>query len=113
MPLSRGYIDLGIPNIEGEDVLSPEVLGQVATLLRLSLIQIEFEYDTPIPKSVQIIRVSPAPKQFMDYVISVKLPDGTVGFVSTRPKIVAIPLADLPKSITKEIAKSRTLIKLY
>jgi hypothetical protein len=48
----------------------------------------------------------------MDYVISAKLPDGTIGFVSTQRKIVAIPLTELPKTITKEISKSRVLIKV-
>jgi len=110
--LAAGYGELGV-RIEETDVLSPERLIDVATRLRLSLIQIEFEYDTPIPKSVHIVRVSGAPKQFMDYVISAKLPDGTIGFVSTQRKIIAIPLTELPKTITKEISKSRVLIKLY
>jgi hypothetical protein len=109
--LAAGYSELGV-TMEETDILSPERLIDVATRLRLSLIQIEFEYDTPIPKSVQIVRVSGAPKQFMDYVISAKLPDGTIGFVSTQRKIVAIPLTELPKTITKEISKSRVLIKV-
>ena len=105
--VKTGYMELGVPGdmFNDEDIVTLDVLQKIATMLKLSMFQMEYEYDTPVPKEIRSVRIFRTRRE-QDCIVSVKLPDGTIGFLSTEPdKITAIPAKELPQSITKAMAK--------
>jgi hypothetical protein len=109
----EGYVELGIPSERvPEGVLSDERLAEFAGILRLSMVQLEYEDEAPVPKHIGIARAKvKGVRNDMDFIISVKLPDTTMGFLSSRPDaIVAIPVKDIPKSLADIIRKSGKLV---
>jgi len=104
--LAEGYKELGVPDLpelpqgEPQEIPSVDTIEKISNLLSLSVVHIEFNYDIPVLKkgsSIYKLRRS-------DFIISVKEPDGTVGFISLDPKkIVAIPQGKLPKGFLKNI----------
>jgi hypothetical protein len=106
--LRAGYIELGVPPERvPEGILSREKLLELAEVLKLSIFQMEYEYDVAIPKDIKVARAKKTGvARDMDYIVSVILPDGTVGFLSTLPdRIVAIPSKELPSSMKESIKK--------
>lgn len=111
--LKQGYIELGVPSEQVPDgMLDERKLLELAGLLRLSMFQLEFENDTPLEKEIGIARArTKGVKIDMDFIVSVKLPDTTVGFLSTRAdRIVAIPVSQLPSSMTSIIKKNGNVV---
>lgn len=114
--LSAGYTELGVPSEQAiqasERMLTKEELMGMAKLLRLSMFQMEFEHDLAMPKHIEIIRAKAGGKgNDMDYIITVKLPDTTVGFLSSREdRIAAIPANKLAKSMIDLVRKNKTLL---
>lgn len=111
--LKEGYVELGVPSERvPEGMLDTAQLKEFAGILRLSLFQMEYEEETPVPKTVVIARAkAKGVRNDMDFIISVKLPDSTIGFLSTQPDaIVAIPVTDLPSSLASLIKKNGNLV---
>lgn len=106
--LRAGYIELGVPPERvPEGILSREKLLELAEVLKLSIFQMQYEYDVAIPKDIKVARAKKVGvARDMDYIVSVILPDGAVGFLSTLPdRIVAIPSKELPSSMKESIKK--------
>ena len=103
-----GYVELGIqPELVTDNLLTEQQIKSFPSLLHLSLCQIEYESDSFLPKRILGRRGLVPGKGFADCVISVLLPDTTIGFVSTLPdRITAIPYSELPESVVKEMAKT-------
>lgn len=113
--LAAGYVELGVPSDQtSEGMLTKEQLTNVARVLQLSMFQMEFEDDVAMEKHIEIIRAKAGGKgKDMDYIVTVKLPDTTVGFLSTREdRIAAIPANKLATSMTELIRKSKTLVSV-
>jgi hypothetical protein len=111
--LKEGYVELGVPSERvPEGMLDTAQLKEFAGILRLSLFQMEYEEETPVPKTVVIARAkAKGVRNDMDFIISVKLPDSTIGFLSSQPDaIVAIPVTDLPSSLASLIKKNGNLV---
>jgi hypothetical protein len=111
--LKDGYIELGIPSERApEGFPSSERLIEMASILRLSMFQMEYEYDTPIPKDITIVSAkTKGMRGLHDVIVSVKLPDTTVGFLSTRPdRIVAIPVNRLSAAMVDKIKKNPLVV---
>ena len=111
--LKEGYIELGVPPEQApEGILTTDQLKEMTRILRLSMFQMEYEYDTPLPKDVSITRAkAKGIRGDLDVVVSVKLPDTTVGFLSLRPdRIVAIPVNRLSTDMASLIRKNPNLV---
>lgn len=111
--LKQGYVELGVPSERVPDgMLERAQINDLARLLNLSMFQMEYEDDTPLPKHIEIARAKKkGVRNDLDFIVSVKLPDTTVGFLSSRPdRIVAIPGKDLPSSMTDLIRKNGNLV---
>jgi hypothetical protein len=111
--LKQGYIELGVPSERVPDgILDRGQINELARILSLSMVQLEYEDDTPLPKQIEITRAKKkGVRNDLDFIVSVKLPDTTVGFMSSRPdRIVAIPGKDLPSSISDLIRKNGNLV---
>jgi len=111
--LKEGYVELGLPSERvPEGMLDTTQLKEIAAILRLSLFQMEYEEETPVPKTVVIARAkAKGVRNDMDFIVSVKLPDSTIGFLSSQPDaIVAIPVTDLPSSLASLIKKNGNLV---
>ena len=111
--LKQGYIELGVPPEQApEGMLTTDQLKEMTRILRLSMFQMEYEYDTPVPKDVNITRAkAKGIRGDLDVVVSVKLPDTTVGFLSLRPdRIVAIPVNRLSTEMAALIRKNPNLV---
>ena len=89
-----------------------EQLKEMTRILHLSMFQMEYEDDTPVPKDVSITRAkTKGIRGDLDVIVSVKLPDTTVGFLSTRPdRIVAIPVNRLSAAMSSLIRKNPNLV---
>jgi hypothetical protein len=113
VPLKQGYIELGVPSEQAYDgILTRDQLKEMTRILRLSMFQMEYEDDTPVPKDVTITRAQvKGIRGDLDFIVSVKLPDTTVGFLSLRPdRIAAIPVNRLSAAMTSLIRKNPTLV---
>lgn len=111
--LKQGYIELGVPSEQvAEGMLTTEQLKEMTRILRLSMFQMEYEYDTPLPKDIIITRAkAKGIRGDLDVIVSVKLPDTTVGFLSLRPdRIVAIPVNRLSTEMAALIRKNPNLV---
>jgi hypothetical protein len=111
--LKQGYIELGVPSEQAYDgILTRDQLKEMTRILRLSMFQMEYEDDTPVPKDVTITRAQvKGIRGDLDFIVSVKLPDTTVGFLSLRPdRIAAIPVNRLSAAMTSLIRKNPTLV---
>jgi hypothetical protein len=111
--LKQGYIELGVPSEQAPDgMLTVEQLKVMTRILRLSMFQMEYEDETPVPKDVTITRAkAKGIRGDLDVIVSVKLPDTTVGFLSLRPdRIVAIPVNRLSAVMSALIRKNPNLI---
>jgi hypothetical protein len=111
--LAAGYVELGVPSDKTtEGMMTKEELKTTALLLRLSMVQMEFEDHVAMPKHIEIIRArAGAIGKDMEYIVTVKLPDTTVGFLSTREdRIAAIPVNTFASTMTTLIRKSKTLV---
>jgi hypothetical protein len=111
--LKEGYIELGVPSERApEGILTTDQLKEMATTLRLTMFQMEYEDETPIPKDIRIVGAkTKGMRGLHDVIVSVKLPDTTVGFLSTRPdRIVAIPVNRLSAAMASLIKKNPTVV---
>ena len=111
--LKQGYIELGVPSDQAPDgILTVEQLKELTRILRLSMFQMEYEDDTPVPKDVTITRAkAKGIRGDLDVIVSVKLPDTTVGFLSMSPdRIVAIPVNRLSADMSALIRKNPNLV---
>jgi hypothetical protein len=105
-----GYLELGVDTGVSDPLLTKEAINALIPKLRLSICQLDFEPDSLVPS---ILGGRGLMRGFTDCVVSAKLPDTTIGFISRSPdKIVAIPYNDLPDSMKKGLQKAGNPIRL-
>lgn len=111
--LKEGYIELGVPPERAPaGIPTTEQLRDIASILRLSIFQMEYENETPIEKDIIIIGAkTKGMRGLHDVIVSFKLPDTTVGFLSLRPdRIVAIPVNRLSAGMADKIKKNPNVV---
>jgi hypothetical protein len=111
--LKEGYIELGVPSEQIPDgILTTDQLKLMATTLRLTMFQMEYEDEAPVPKDIRIAGAkTKGIRGLLDVIVSVKLPDTTVGFLSSRPdRIAAIPVNRLSAAMAEQIRKNPIVV---
>ena len=105
-----GYLELGVDPGVSAPLLTQEEINALMPILRLSICQLDYEPDSLVPS---ILGGRGIIRGYADFVVSAKLPDGTIGFISkSADRIEAIPYNDLPDSMKRGLQKTGSPIPL-
>jgi hypothetical protein len=90
-------------------IMDLEIARNIAKKLRLSIYQLLFEPDNPIADTPIIVKLGPNAVNINPFLLIVKLPDESVGYI-TQNSIAEIPYLSLPPKIKTEAKQSKVVL---